>query len=63
MKTSSAGIIIVLLLFPWVPVFIYDLATGATVEGANIGTGLFGLLALVTGAVLVTIYVRRGGKQ
>ncbi len=62
-KTPSAGIIIALLLLPWVPVFIYGSATSNTVEGANIGTGLLGLLALVTGVVLVAIYIRRGGKE
>ncbi len=63
MKTPNAGMIIALLLLPWVPVFIYDSATSDTVEGANIGTGLFGLLALATGVVLVTVYIRRGGKR
>lgn len=62
-KTPSAGIIIALLLRPWVPVFICDSVTSDTGEGANIGTGLLGLLALLTGVVLVTIYIRRGRKE
>ncbi len=63
MRRYKASTIVSLLLLPWVPVIAYDIVTSDTIEGANIGTGLFGLLALVVGVVSVIIYIGWGGKE
>lgn len=48
-----------LALLPWLPVLVYDGITESRVEGANIGTGLLGLVALLPSIVLPMRYWRR----
>ncbi len=58
-----ASILLALIFIPWIPVLVYDVATRDSVEGANIGTGFFGILAIIFSIVAIVIYISRGVRK
>jgi hypothetical protein len=62
MKPIRATIVLLWIFIPWVPVVLYDIATQDSIEGANIGAGMLGFLALITTAVGLAVYIGRRGN-
>ncbi len=58
-----ATVIILWIVVPWLPVVVYDVVTQDSVEGANIGSGFLGLLAVIVSVVGVVVYVGRSGTR
>ncbi len=59
MKPISASIILLWICLPWVPVVVYDIATENSIEGANIGVGMLGMLAVLISIVGIAVYLAR----
>lgn len=61
-RRVKVTVILLWIFLPWAPVVLYDVATQGSVDGANIGAGMLGFLALIISAVGVSVYIGRRAK-